>query len=431
KIEAGKMSVEPIPFSVSSVVGGVADTLTAKARDKSVTLIYRIDDALSDTLIGDPGRLRQILLNLTDNALKFTKEGTVTLKVLHQQTENNISMVHFAVSDTGIGLSEQGKKRLFQPFSQADSSTTRKYGGTGLGLSICARLIALMKGEIILESELGKGSTFSFSIPLPIAAPLVQRSSPSSPGKALKYHDAKVLLVEDNAVNQRVASLHLKKMGIAPDVKQNGQEAVDAVQEQGYDIIFMDCQMPVMDGFVATERIRAFEAEKDNQHQTIVAMTANAMKGDKERCLAAGMDDYLSKPISAAALSKVLQHWLNDSESIAEDMVAAVSGASLLDLSYLEEMFGDDKETILELFTLFLENAEGIILQMQGSDDAEAVKALAHELKGSSSNMGVKSMTDVAAYIERHAEDDQQAKLVLLQQHIVALRSFVGTEFAS
>jgi len=432
KIEAGKMSVEPIPFSISSVVGGVVDTLRVKAKDKGVPLLYRLDSDLPDSLLGDPGRLRQILLNITDNALKFTKEGKVVIKVLQQTVTSGVPLVYFEVSDTGIGLSEQGQEKLFQPFSQADGSTTRKYGGTGLGLSICARLVKLMKGEIAVKSELGQGSVFYFSIPLPLATQ--QMESDKVLELPQSAHDAKVLLVEDNAVNQRVASLHLKKLGITPDISSNGQQALDAIKENAYDIIFMDCQMPVMDGFAATEHIRQWEAANGMSRQPIIAMTANAMKGDREQCLVAGMDDYLSKPIRAVDLDLMLQHWLQAQGSDNRNVDAALvdsEAVPLIDLSWLEEMFGDDQATIHELLGMFLESAETIVLKMTQCEDSGKMKDLAHEMKGAAANLGVTSIVLTAKYMEDHPDLEHDGHIKLLQQHIANLKQFVGTIVAS
>jgi CheY-like chemotaxis protein len=250
--------------------------------------------------------VRQVLLNLVGNALKFTHEGGVSVRVTAGELGTERAHLRVAVVDTGIGIGEDARQRLFEPFSQADSSTTRRYGGTGLGLAICKRLVEAMGGSIGAESEPGQGSTFWFTIPLreavaaPPPGPVTASPEPAAPIAPLR-----VLVAEDNRVNQLVIVRLLEKVGHRVDVAANGQETLAALKLVSYDLVLMDCQMPEMDGFEATRAIRDAERATGG-HIPIVALTANALEGDRERCLAAGMDDYLPKPITPRALTAAL-----------------------------------------------------------------------------------------------------------------------------
>jgi signal transduction histidine kinase len=311
KIEAGKLSLETIDFDVRQTVEAVAELLADHARAKGLELVHSVGSEVPASLRGDPHRLRQLLLNLLSNAIKFTARGRVSVEVSSQIMTRDTIKLCCAVRDTGIGLSAATQQKLFQPFTQADSSMTRKFGGTGLGLAICRRLVDLMKGEIGVTSTEGEGSTFWFSITLenrpaparvvsPPAVPAPVRSGPIF-GRPLR-----VLLVEDNRVNQKLAKAQLTKLGCEVEIARNGAEALAAWQHGLHDVIFMDCHMPEMDGFEATRSIRALEREKPLAPIRIVAMTANAMSGDRERCLQSGMDDYIAKPVDMAELRTLL-----------------------------------------------------------------------------------------------------------------------------
>jgi CheY-like chemotaxis protein len=279
---------------------------------------------------GDPGRLRQVLLNLVGNAIKFTHEGGVIVRVSRTGGEG-AGAVRVEVADTGIGIASEAQGRLFQPFSQADTSTTRRYGGTGLGLAICRLLTEAMGGAIGVESEPGRGSTFWFTVAVKggaeasaslgtISPPMealggdhvppaaVARARPAGSTAAGTARSLCILVAEDNAVNQRVAVRMLEKAGHQVDLVDNGREAVEALGRKPYDLVLMDCLMPQMDGFEATRAIRAAELGTV-RHVPIVALTANAMQRDREECLAAGMDDYLTKPFTKQALTAALERW--------------------------------------------------------------------------------------------------------------------------
>jgi CheY-like chemotaxis protein len=263
-----------------------------------------------------------VLLNLVGNAVKFTDRGEVRVALTRVAMPTASTgggptcTIRMEVRDTGIGLTPQACRRLFQPFSQADSSTTRRYGGTGLGLAISRRLVAMMGGDIGVESEPGAGSTFWFRVALPIAEADVRDHA--GPGESIVAAQlplrGRVLLVEDNAVNQEIGLAMLQSIGCEVDLAADGREAIDATQARAYDLVLMDCQIPEVDGFEATRAIRARESSSGgkapNRRLTIVALTANAMQGDREQCVAAGMDDYLSKPFTARQLRAMLQQWL-------------------------------------------------------------------------------------------------------------------------
>jgi len=315
RIEAGRMELSPVVFDLPALAQGTIGLMAGQARQKGVRLDTQIEAGLTSSRTGDPARLRQILLNLIGNAVKFTEEGAVTLRIGREPARPAPdsaadSRLRFEVIDTGIGIARAAQARIFEPFAQADGSTTRRYGGSGLGLAIVKRLVELMGGRLGIESEPGRGSTFWFVVDLPaatLASPL-----PAPAAAASLRRGARVLVVEDNPVNQLVTGQMLRKLGCQVDMIGNGQEAVAAVARQAYELVLMDCQMPGMDGYEATRLIRAWQAEQSAARTPIVAFTANAMDGDRERCLAAGMDDYLPKPVSVEALRAMLVRWFAD-----------------------------------------------------------------------------------------------------------------------
>lgn len=320
KIEAGKMAFEKIDFDLREAIAGSAALLSPRAQAQGLTLTYLVDDKIPSVLVGDPSRLRQVLLNLMGNAVKFTSQGSVTLEVRELESIQDGIKLKFFVRDTGIGISENVQKSLFQSFTQANASTTRKFGGTGLGLAICRRLVELMGGEIGVTSQPGAGSTFWFTMPFAKPQPSASVPTPHhnhSIPAPVAPRGVKVLLAEDNKVNQMVGVKLLKRLGYEVDVAENGTQAVEAWKRNQYPIILMDCQMPEMDGYEATGKIREFEKEQDLPRTRIIAMTAHAMQGDRELCLAAGMDDYLSKPVNVTDLQiKMSNAALSEAEAI-------------------------------------------------------------------------------------------------------------------
>ncbi len=317
KIEAGKLDMEVIDFDLRTTVEDTAEMLSMRASQAGLELICLIDPEVPHYLKGDPGRLRQIITNLAGNSIKFTHQGEVVISVMLESEENGHAVIRFEVRDTGIGIPADRIDALFSPFTQVDGSTTRKYGGTGLGLSICKQLTELMGGKVGIISEEGKGSTFWFTVKFEKQTE-VARAKEVSKGiitrrtvAEVPERSKRVLLAEDNIVNQKVAQSILSKLGYKADVVANGLAAVRALEMICYDVVLMDCQMPEMDGFEATAMIRDTESKVLNHNVPIIAMTANAMKGDREQCIEAGMDDYLTKPVKKDALAAVLEKWVN------------------------------------------------------------------------------------------------------------------------
>ena len=307
KIEAGKLHFETLDFNLKHTLEGTIDLLVEKARDKEIELTSHIDADVPMELRGDSGRVRQVLMNLIGNALKFTDQGSVNVRIRKESDTGNEAAIRCEISDTGIGISETAQTTLFQAFTQADGSTTRKYGGTGLGLAISKQLVELMGGEIGVVSELGKGSTFWFTARFTKQTGEIPTlpATETAPTKPEHSQNKLILLAEDNIVNQKVAVRQLQKLGYRADAVADGREAVEALQRIPYDLVLMDCQMPHMDGYEATAEIRRREGTK--KHTAIIALTANALAGDREKCLAAGMDDYISKPVRPEELAKALE----------------------------------------------------------------------------------------------------------------------------
>jgi two-component system sensor histidine kinase/response regulator len=336
KIEAGKMIFEEMNFDLRETVTNSLALLAPRAQSKNIAMTCSLAEQINGKLVGDPSRLRQILLNLLSNAVKFTDQGEVALEITQIKETDQETGLHFSIRDTGIGMTEEVQKKLFQSFTQADSSTTRKFGGTGLGLAISRKLVELMGGTIGVNSIDGKGSTFWFILSY------ARQKTPVSPAAeapaAMQYLNGVpptplalpnhicVILAEDNKVNQLVGLKQLKKLGYANvRVVENGMEAVAAWQQDPEVIILMDCQMPEMDGYQATQKIRELEAEESLPRTRIIAMTANAMQGDRELCLTAGMDDYIAKPVEAGELKRVLQKAVANPQPRTEENINKVA----------------------------------------------------------------------------------------------------------
>jgi CheY-like chemotaxis protein len=307
KMEAGKFTLQMAPLRLHDSIEETVRIVRGQAAAKQLEIHVKIDNAVPECLVGDPGRLRQVLLNLLSNAIKFTSQGSVSISV----ALDSGNRVRFEVIDTGLGISEDAGKLLFQPFTQVDSSDRRQFGGTGLGLSISKRLVELMGGQIGMTSQLGEGSTFWFAVPLEAVdcdqVPRQVRQEPLRQAQA--PNAARILVVEDNAVNQRVALKLIEKLGYSAEAVSDGQQAVNRVLEVPYSLVLMDCQMPVMDGLQATREIRKREA---GRRTPILALTAGALQSDESNCLQAGMDGFMTKPIDIENLAQVLERWHRD-----------------------------------------------------------------------------------------------------------------------
>ena len=578
KIEAGQLQMETIEFSLQHVLESSADMMATRAYEKSLSLMTFIDPDIPKLLIGDPVRIRQILLNFFSNAIKFTAQGAVILRatVLETIADKGLVWIHAEVSDSGIGIAKEAQDNLFKPFSQADSSTTRKYGGTGLGLSISKRLVELMGGRIGLTSIEHSGSTFWIEIPLKIAQTQKEFSIEKSRGKRvlvigensgnhdiyLAYlsawgclintadnademlfllNDAKsighdydllllaelkidnllsmidavesvghfhhlpiiacqdaldatlkqqllnhgvssvlvkpvkqsalfdaivkifhpedfaeiesnapatmrsvlprcviqkniipakvsslILLVEDNAVNQQVAERLLQKLGYSIHIANHGKEALEKLALTDYALILMDCQMPVMDGFEATRMIRQREKQEHKKHIPIIAMTANAIEGDKKCCLDAGMDDYMTKPINSGTVAKMLSQWLAEEDNNEEielftlNTDKTVSDEPPIDRQRLRALFDDDIEIISELLDVFCESLESLKTTLSSAVDtrSDTLKAIAHEIKGSSYNVGALTLATLAEQLEKIAVEKNWLEIEQLTAQI-------------
>jgi signal transduction histidine kinase/DNA-binding response OmpR family regulator len=516
KIEAGKLELDPTDFDVREAVDEVMELLAPRAHERGLELLARVSDEVPAAVHGDEGRLRQILTNLVGNAIKFTHAGEIVVTVTKLDGH-----LRFGVRDTGIGIDPARVEQLFDSFSQADSSTTRRYGGTGLGLAISRQLVEMMGGEIGAISEPGQGSTFWFTVQLPVAAPkppaprgldgldvlvvddnatnreilerrlaswrmrcetagggeeglerirereqqgrpfdlvlldhlmpgldgldvvaalgsggppvillssaitadargvvatlpkpvrdsrlfdaIATAMEPRVPEPKPPFGGASILLAEDNPTNQAVAVNILRKRGYRVSVAAHGGEAVDALRRQTFAAVLMDCQMPVLDGYAATAAIRALEG--DARHTPIIAMTAHAMEGDRERCLAAGMDDYLSKPLRADDLDAVLRRWI---------------GSTVIDQAALQALTRavGDEAIVEEICDLFLSEAGPRLTAMHeaaAAGDADGLRSHAHTLKGSAANVGAALVSTLAAELEAFARDgDLEAATALL-----------------
>ncbi len=310
KIEAGEFEIDSIDFNLGRLALDVLGLLRPNAEDKGLEITLDISADVPRETHGDPGRIRQVLINLVGNAIKFTDRGRVAIRVHLGGGDSQGQVVRLSVTDTGLGIAPEATQRLFRSFNQLDMSTTRKYGGTGLGLAISKRLAELMGGEIGVESTLGKGSEFWFTVRLgpPQALNVEVVRAVCRAESEPRWKGLRLLVAEDNAVNQLVARLMLEGLGFEVRCVADGAAALLALQEAVYDGVLMDCQMPVMDGYEATAKIRANEGA--GQRLPIIAVTASAIQGDRERCLRAGMDDYVAKPMVMQELTQALQRWL-------------------------------------------------------------------------------------------------------------------------
>ncbi|MCP4690211.1 MAG: response regulator [Desulfobacterales bacterium] len=430
KIEAGKLDMETIDFHLDDVFENVADLLVAKAQKKGLELLATIPPDAPRALRGDPLRLKQILTNLGANAVKFTDEGRIEIAVRVDAIDEKEVCLRFSVRDDGIGMSEEQRARLFNPFLQADASTTRKYGGTGLGLSICKKLVEMMDGAIRAESEPGKGSTFIFTALFGLGEEQRDASPALHPdfhgkgaggGEALQgVRGARVLLVEDNEINKQIAREMLEQAGLAVDLADNGREAVDAVRENEYDLVFMDIQMPVLDGWEATRIIRGSERFKA---LPIVAMTAHAMVSDAAKSLKAGMNAHITKPIDPDKLLTVLLRWIKPGERAfpgapAGEISKEEDGADEIILPHGPEIhvaealrrLGGKKELYRDVLLIFVRDYTDARDQMDAAiekDDMETAWRLAHSIKSVAGAIGARALERAAGAAEAAIRADQ------------------------
>ena len=446
KIEAGRMDLEEIDYDPIDLVRKVGELMSVKAGDKGVMFTCWMDSALPKLVRGDPARLRQILVNIVGNAIKFTENGMVRIEARCRDLPEDGWMLQLSVSDTGVGIPADRVSQLFEPFTQADGSTTRKFGGTGLGLAISRRLARMMGGDVEVHSVEGKGSTFRIEVRL--SRPLGQ-----SPTEGISIPDAvtefvvggrsdpgdleevrptpegirRVLVVEDNSVNQIVARKGLEGMGLMVDVAFNGRHGLEMLARTRYDMVFMDCQMPELDGFEATRILRRGEEGVLDPRVPVVAMTAYAQKGDRERCLDTGMNDYLSKPIELSELRAKVRRWIPGfrlTDPVRPVDSASVAGpSSLFDEKCLLDRVMGDEEAAKEASRAFLQDTPGRLERVEAAMRGGQVLQLReelHSIKGSSANLGCGMLAECAEEMSKWvassgASDEGEASLQALK----------------
>ncbi len=411
KIEAGKLDLDRTEFSLRKGIKDMLKLVGVRAKQKGLHISSHIAPEAPHMLIGDPGRLRQIVSNLIDNAIKFTDRGQVVLRIEKESQSEQEVCLHFSVTDSGIGIPQDKQQLIFEAFAQADGSTTRKYGGTGLGLSISSRLVQMMGGKIWVESEVDRGSVFHFTARFGLqkqekgdwGRSHSRADSRSSPQPARnRWRELKVLVVEDNPINQILAERLVRKRGCGVFIANNGREALAALEDRKFDLILMDIQMPEMSGIEVTEAIRG--KEKDTgKHIPIIAMTASALNEDRERCLAAGMDAYLTKPIDREALFNTMDELADDSEETNRSDSRAKSHDPVFDLSAALDALEGDSNLLGEIVEIslrqFPKHMENIRVGVAGQDP-KALEHAAHALKGSAANLLARKVMEAAARIE-------------------------------
>lgn len=442
KIEAGKLHLEIIDFSIRDVFDQLREVFSNESKTRSLALSFDVEALVPHRLEGDPLRFSQIVTNLVSNALKFTEQGHIKVQARLLDMTDNISTVQIVCEDTGIGIPDSKIKRLFSPFTQADSSTTRRYGGTGLGLSICQSLCQMMGGDISVRSRAGVGSSFSFTVSLNTLEGEIATSlgRVEVQEETLDFSGKKVLLVEDNEINQELVVELLKDTRMTIEIANNGLEALEKVKLHVYDLVFMDIQMPFLDGFEVTRRIRKDIGKKE---LPIVAMTANASNEDRENCIQAGMDDFISKPIAPAPLFKVLATWLNtgaDNASVectdTVECTGAVectgvgstdNGATKIPAPILKvreelpfdrtkalQMMGGKEALLEKMLFMFKDRFSNSVAELQGLlevADYETAQRLAHTLKGVSANIAADIVKVCAERVENRLKNYSRVEL--------------------
>jgi signal transduction histidine kinase/HPt (histidine-containing phosphotransfer) domain-containing protein/ActR/RegA family two-component response regulator len=431
KIESGKLGLESIPIDLPAMIEEMAELFAPAADRKGLALHHQTPASGELSVLSDPLRLRQVLVNLLSNAIKFTEHGEITIELEALESLESFTKIRLTVSDTGIGIPSEVQDLIFEKFSQADSSTSRKYGGTGLGLAISRSLIQMMGGSLTVSSQPGQGSRFLIDLWLPqtqsetVMAPSTldhqlppQERTPSVAGHDVIFH-GQVLLAEDNETNLIVAQAWLEKAGLKVQTAENGEEALRLIEQQHFDIVLMDCQMPVVDGFAATKMLRQQELGS-GRHLTVIAVTANAMEGDKERCLAAGMDDYLAKPYSGQDLRNLLLRWLPSEEAprtAKQPPIPPRPGQMALEpsrkirppldaavLDSLRSLNPEGGNVLIDtLITAYLRSAPPELEHLESglaAGNAEQILRAAHKLKSASHNVGATTLGETFQDIE-------------------------------
>jgi PAS domain S-box-containing protein len=397
KVEASQLELEQTGFSLNDLLEKVTEMVVVRANEKALTLVCEIAPGTPVELIGDPTRLRQVLLNLVGNAIKFTETGTVSLRVMPDGNASVPTALRFTVSDTGIGIPKEKLVQVFERFTQADSSTTRRFGGSGLGLTISKRLVELMGGQIGAQSQVGKGSVFSFAVPFEIWTDANRRAvTPVDAGDVLALPALRILLVEDSPDNRTITMAYIEDTPYRMDIAENGAIACRMFKAGQYDLVLMDRQMPIMDGLTATREIRAWEQGNDKAPTPIIALTASALKGDREMCLAAGCTAFLTKPIKQDVLLRAIREHVVVKALLAED-------------SWMAAIPSNADHRFASRIPAYLQNCRQNGLAMSDALDRvdfAAVRSLGHQMNGSGGMFGFQAITDIGAAIEHAAERD-------------------------
>lgn len=393
KIEAGKVALENSEFDLSKELQHINNLLAFSAKQKGISFLINLDKNLNTSVIGDSGRLRQVLFNLVSNAIKFTNQGSVTLNAKISNTGTaDVTKVLFSISDTGIGIPEEALSRMFKAFSQADNSTSRVYGGTGLGLSVAQRLVTLMGSKIDLQSKVQVGSTFSFELTFKNGSPL-RRQEPKAIEKVYDFSEFHLLCVEDNQMNQKVLSGLLDQTNCKYSLAANGNEALDLLRQFKFDLILMDCQMPEMDGYEATRIIRT-SLTLNAQNIPILALTAGVTRAERQKCISSGMNDLITKPIEPNELLNKLETYLQR------------KSIDPLAIERMRKAYGPTSNLVEELIGMFCKSApEKIdkIVTAARSKDWTTLEKEAHSLKSNARTLGANRMGELCEIIEGHA----------------------------
>ena len=402
KVEASQLELERTGFSLNDLLEKVKEMVAVRAHEKGLALVCEVAPEVPGDLIGDPTRLRQVLLNLLGNAIKFTESGEVALRVTPDENSSAPGVLRFTISDSGIGIPGEKLGAVFERFTQADSSTTRRYGGSGLGLTISKRLVELMGGCIKVESSVGKGSVFSFTVPLEIRAGATRQAAvPAGTGPEPALPALHILLVEDSSDNRTITTAFLKDTPYRVEIAENGSIAYEKFTAGHYDLVLMDRQMPVMDGLTATRAIREWEKSNQRPPTPIIALTASALKGDQEKFVAAGCTAYLTKPIK----QEVLLQAIKEHSVATPPSLKAESSRSDTILVRVNPRFAD-------LIPAFLQNRrQDVIAMLSALDrgDFETVESLGHGMKGAGGSWGFHAITDIGAALEQAGESADTA----------------------